>query len=242
MGEDSKINVIRDLRPGAKNLNLVFIVLEVGKPSRTKDGHEIRTCRVADRTGSINVSVWDDYGAIILPGDIIRLSKGYTQVWKDNLTLYTGKIGSLEKVGEYCMLFSELPNMSEPNPEFLAIAKQQINDKNSRNLNADGNNSSHQSGTPPPPPPPLPADNQQQAFPPGINPNKQPVGNMPPNHRFHPYPRNEKADPRIRRQISDGGMKQMDPRPRPPIIQNQPQQNQQQKPPVVNVVRDPRRR
>lgn len=47
-----------------------------GRVTKTKDGHEVRTCKVADKTGSINISVWDDVGNLIQPGDIIRLTKG----------------------------------------------------------------------------------------------------------------------------------------------------------------------
>uniref|UniRef100_A0A452ER94 Nucleic acid binding protein 2 n=1 Tax=Capra hircus TaxID=9925 RepID=A0A452ER94_CAPHI len=51
---------VKDIKPGLKNLNLIFIVLETGRVTKTKDGHEVRTCKVADKTGSINISVWDD--------------------------------------------------------------------------------------------------------------------------------------------------------------------------------------
>lgn len=44
--------------------------------SKTKDGHEIRSCKVADRSGSITISVWDEAGVFIQPGDILRLTKG----------------------------------------------------------------------------------------------------------------------------------------------------------------------
>lgn len=94
---------VKDIKPGLKNLNLIFIVLETGgcrrhragrnlgippylvthrraappgRVTKTKDGHEVRTCKVADKTGSINISVWDDVGNLIQPGDIIRLTKG----------------------------------------------------------------------------------------------------------------------------------------------------------------------
>ncbi|NWH67819.1 SOSB1 protein, partial [Geococcyx californianus] len=86
----------------------------------TKDGHEVRTCKVADKTGSINISVWDDVGNLIQPGDIIRLTKGYASVFKGCLTLYTGRGGDLQKIGEFCMVYSEVPNFSEPNPEYVA--------------------------------------------------------------------------------------------------------------------------
>lgn len=44
----------------------------------TKEGHEIRTFKVADKTGSVNMCVWDELGAAITPGDICRISRGYT--------------------------------------------------------------------------------------------------------------------------------------------------------------------
>ncbi|XP_036176084.1 SOSS complex subunit B2 isoform X1 [Myotis myotis] len=109
---------IRDIKPGLKNLNVVFIVLEIGRVTKTKDGHEVRSCKVADKTGSITISVWDEIGGLIQPGDIIRLTRGYASMWKGCLTLYTGRGGELQKIGEFCMVYSEVPNFSEPNPDY----------------------------------------------------------------------------------------------------------------------------
>lgn len=108
-------NFIRELKVGIKNVNLSFIVLEVGRPSTTKDGHEIRTCKVADRSGSINLSVWDEIGNYIQPSDICRLTKGYVSIWKGVPTLYMGKGGELVKTGEFLSIFNEAHNMSDPN-------------------------------------------------------------------------------------------------------------------------------
>ncbi|NXX16181.1 SOSB1 protein, partial [Podargus strigoides] len=116
--------LVKDVKPGLKNLNLIFIVLETGRVTKTKDGHEVRTCKVADKTGSINISVWDDVGNLIQPGDIIRLTKGYASIFKGCLTLYTGRGGDLQKIGEFCMVYSEVPNFSEPNPEYVAQQSQ----------------------------------------------------------------------------------------------------------------------
>lgn len=117
---------IRDLKVGSKNIHLIFIVLEVGRPSTTKEGHEIRTCRIADRTGSIHLSVWDSLGSYIQPGDICKLVKGYVALWKGVPTLYMGKGGELTKTGEFCLIFSETPNMSDttqPAPQVTANNK-----------------------------------------------------------------------------------------------------------------------
>ncbi|KAI8761247.1 SOSS complex subunit B2 [Biomphalaria glabrata] len=116
---------LKDIRPGMKNLHIIFIVLEVGKPTRTKDGHDVRSCKVADKTGSMNVSVWDEAGHVIQSGDICKFLRGYASLWKGSLTLYTGKIGEILKIGEFCLNFIEMPNFSDPNPEYLKLESSQ---------------------------------------------------------------------------------------------------------------------
>lgn len=120
---DMKYTQIRDLEHGMKGLRLVFIVLDVGRPVTTKENHEVRSCKVADRTGCINISLWDEPGQLLMPGDIVQLTKGYVSVFKSCLTLYVGKGGDLQKVSEFCMQFVEQPNMSEANPELAALNK-----------------------------------------------------------------------------------------------------------------------
>ncbi|XP_042213463.1 SOSS complex subunit B1-A-like isoform X4 [Homarus americanus] len=117
---DVQYTLIRELKPGMKNLKLVFIVLEIGRANMTKENHEVRSVKVADRSGCVNISLWDEPGQLLQPGDIVNLSKGYASFFKNCLTLYVAKGGDLQKVSEFCMQFSEQPNMSEPNPELAA--------------------------------------------------------------------------------------------------------------------------
>ncbi len=49
----------------------------LGKPNTTKDGHDVRSVKVADKTGCINLSIWDEAGAQMMTGDICKLNKGY---------------------------------------------------------------------------------------------------------------------------------------------------------------------
>lgn len=58
------------------NIQVQYVNLSLGKPTKTKEGHEVRTCRVADKTGSINISVWDEWGQLIQSGDIIKICRG----------------------------------------------------------------------------------------------------------------------------------------------------------------------
>jgi ssDNA-binding replication factor A large subunit len=50
--------------------------LITGKPTRTKDGHDVRSVKVADKSGSINISIWDEAGDLLQNGDICKLTKG----------------------------------------------------------------------------------------------------------------------------------------------------------------------
>ena len=103
---------IKDLKPNLKNINLQAIVLDICKPTQTKDGNEVRSVRVADRSGSINLSVWNNYGSLLKEGDIIKLTGCYTQIWKLSLQLKISTKGALVKCGDFMMVFSEQPDMS----------------------------------------------------------------------------------------------------------------------------------
>ncbi|XP_045909767.1 SOSS complex subunit B2 isoform X2 [Micropterus dolomieu] len=130
---------------------VLLALSHLGRVTKTKDGHEVRSCKVADKSGSIAISVWDELGSLIQPGDIIKLTRGYASIWKGCLTLYTGRGGDLQKIGEFCMVYSEVPNFSEPNPELLTQPNQQ-NKSGKPDQNQRGNSPPNQnSGTPAPP-------------------------------------------------------------------------------------------
>jgi hypothetical protein len=92
----------------------------LGVPRRTTQGNDVRTIRVADHTGSINMSVWNDLGEYVTPGDIYRLRNGSTTVYKGQLALAVGKAGEMLKTGEFLLAYSELPDMSAYNAELDA--------------------------------------------------------------------------------------------------------------------------
>lgn len=109
---------------------MVFIILEVGTATVTKENRVVRTFKVGDPTACINVSVWDEPGNLLVPGDIVRLTKGYAAIWRHCLTLYSGKNGDIHKIGEFCMNFNEHLNLSEPNPTLTPPVNQLAQSKN----------------------------------------------------------------------------------------------------------------
>ena len=52
---------------------------------------EVRTVKVADRSGMVNLSLWNEPGKVLQSGDIIRMTRGYTGMLKNCLTIYTTK-------------------------------------------------------------------------------------------------------------------------------------------------------
>lgn len=171
---------IKDIRPNLKNINVVFIVLEVGQPTLTKENRVVRTFKVGDPTACINVSVWDEPGNLLMPGDIVRLTKGYASIWRHCLTLYSGKNGDITKIGDFCMNFNEQINMSEPNPNLTQMPP--MNQMNSGMMMNNGNvannnngNGNNRVGLGPP---------QMQQASPGVVPGQQPTG--PPQQQTKP--------------------------------------------------------
>lgn len=97
-----------------KNINVMFIVLEMTAATKTKEQREVFSFKVADGTAAINCSIWDEPGKLLQPGDIVRLLKCYANTFRGCLTLYSGKSGELSRMGDFCMNFNEQLNMSEP--------------------------------------------------------------------------------------------------------------------------------
>lgn len=140
---------IKDMRPGLKNVSTIFIVLEVSHPTITKENREVRSFKVADQTACINASVWDEAGQLLVPGDIVRLTKGYLSVWRNCLTLYISKGGDLQKVGDFCMVFNEQLNMSELNQGASCVNANALSLNNGTNNGAGRIGSSLQSSAMP---------------------------------------------------------------------------------------------
>ncbi|KAL5107315.1 SOSS complex subunit B2 [Taenia crassiceps] len=71
--------LIKDLKPNMKRVCVSFIVLEIGSPVRIKDGNEVRTVKVADRTGCINMSVWNEKEILLF--EMVPDCSAYNENW-----------------------------------------------------------------------------------------------------------------------------------------------------------------
>eukprot|EP01119_Soliformovum_irregulare_P024181 TRINITY_DN8606_c0_g1_i1.p1 TRINITY_DN8606_c0_g1~~TRINITY_DN8606_c0_g1_i1.p1 ORF type:complete len:160 (+),score=15.15 TRINITY_DN8606_c0_g1_i1:1-480(+) len=113
--KDDQENVISiaELRPYLRTVHLNFIILEAGPTTVTKDGHLMTTALIADETASVSLCVWDEQGKWLRPGDIFRMKGGFTTMFKNQMILYAGRQGVLERTGSFTKKFVETPNMSQ---------------------------------------------------------------------------------------------------------------------------------
>eukprot|EP01114_Cavostelium_apophysatum_P017443 TRINITY_DN5182_c0_g1_i1.p1 TRINITY_DN5182_c0_g1~~TRINITY_DN5182_c0_g1_i1.p1 ORF type:complete len:146 (-),score=9.03 TRINITY_DN5182_c0_g1_i1:30-467(-) len=111
---EEKWTKIIDIRPYQKSINVEFIVLEKGQITKTKENNIMAHALVADASACVNLSLWDTDAEWMQPGDIFQLRGGYSTLFKNSLVLYSGKRhGSMERTGEFTMLFVESPNISQ---------------------------------------------------------------------------------------------------------------------------------
>jgi replication factor A1 len=89
---------INDLNENSKNVNATIKVIEIGEtkdiPSRF--GNK-RVCevKVADASGSILLSLWDDQIGKIAVGDTLSIQNGYISIVRNSMRLNIGKYGKM---------------------------------------------------------------------------------------------------------------------------------------------------
>ncbi len=89
---------INDLNENSKNVNATIKVIEIGEtkdiPSRFGDK---RVCevKVADASGSILLSLWDDQIGKIAIGDTLSIQNGYISIVRNSMRLNIGKYGKM---------------------------------------------------------------------------------------------------------------------------------------------------
>mmetsp|Transcript_24725 Transcript_24725/g.55886 ORF Transcript_24725/g.55886 Transcript_24725/m.55886 type:complete len:182 (-) Transcript_24725:63-608(-) len=110
---DKQWKKLATIKPGDKIINTLFIVLEKVKTTATKEGNTVHHIVIADNTAKMNASLFDTYGELVQPGDIIRLTGGFCSAYQHVSTLYAGKLGKIERLGEFCFPFTDKPDGSD---------------------------------------------------------------------------------------------------------------------------------
>jgi len=91
---------IKDLRNGMKRVDVEAKVMEKGDPrevmSRFKDEtYKVADAVVADDTGSIKLTLWNEQIDQVNVNDSIKIENGYVTSFKGEIQLNVGKYGKL---------------------------------------------------------------------------------------------------------------------------------------------------
>jgi len=91
---------IKDLRNGMKRVDVEAKVVEKGDPrevmSRFKDEtYKVADAVVADETGSIKLTLWNEQIDQVNVNDTIKVENGYVTSFKGEIQLNIGKYGKL---------------------------------------------------------------------------------------------------------------------------------------------------
>lgn len=106
--ENRGINLkVENMNESSRNVNAILKVVEVGetKDIRSRLGdRRVSEVKVADETGCVLLSLWDDQIGKIAAGDTISVENGYISVVRNSLRLNIGKYGKMliseEDIGE----------------------------------------------------------------------------------------------------------------------------------------------
>ncbi|MGB9841784.1 MAG: OB-fold nucleic acid binding domain-containing protein [Candidatus Bathyarchaeales archaeon] len=91
---------ISELKNGMKRVNVEAKVVEKGAPrqvmSRFKDEtYTVADAMIADETGSIKLTLWNEQIDQVNVNDTIRIENGYVTSFKGEIQLNVGKFGTL---------------------------------------------------------------------------------------------------------------------------------------------------
>lgn len=111
---------VKDMNENSKNVNATLKVIEIGEVKDIKSQYgDKRVCevKVADGTGSILLSLWDDQIGKIAAGDSISIQNGYISVVRNSMRLNIGKYGKMLLSEEPVVEINTELNMSDKHVE-----------------------------------------------------------------------------------------------------------------------------
>ena len=90
---------IEDVKPLEKHINVIFKVIERNEEreinSRSGETHRVCDFSVADETGQITLTLWNEDIDAVETEKVYKLSNGFANIFQNSLRLSKGKFGNL---------------------------------------------------------------------------------------------------------------------------------------------------
>jgi replication factor A1 len=111
------ITKVKDLNSGSKRVTVLAKVLSVGEPKeiQTRYGEQKRVTEavLADETGKVTMSLWEDQAKQVENGSSIVVENGYVSFVRGHMRLNVGKYGSIKKAESEVEEINDALDMSE---------------------------------------------------------------------------------------------------------------------------------
>lgn len=95
-----------DVRPASRDLFVRVVVLE-HDTFTSRQNELVARCRVADASGSMWLTLFGDAARLLRPGDVVEVEGASAKQHRGALTLTVGRGGTVRRVSECDMLFSD---------------------------------------------------------------------------------------------------------------------------------------
>ncbi|KAI7880185.1 hypothetical protein K492DRAFT_237452 [Lichtheimia hyalospora FSU 10163] len=114
--------LLKDVKPLLRGFDCQAIVLQRAEadPHFTRQGEAIYKYIVADKTGSMVLTIWGNRAECIKSGDILRITGAEARIRKGILELEALRASKVRRIGQDTMCFLEQPNYSELTPQQLS--------------------------------------------------------------------------------------------------------------------------
>ena len=114
--EENKKSKINDLEPFQQNINILFKVLRKTRTRKIqKNNTNVCECLIADDTGSILLTVWNDDIEMLEQGEYFALYDGYINIHRNKLKLNKKKFGEIEPCPDQGYEINSDNNLSNKN-------------------------------------------------------------------------------------------------------------------------------
>ncbi|HLE48038.1 MAG TPA: hypothetical protein VI818_07050, partial [Candidatus Thermoplasmatota archaeon] len=109
------------LTPESKRVNITAKVLNVSEPreipNRFGPTNRVAEATIADSSGAVILSLWNDQIGTINAGDNVNIENGYVSLVRGHIRLNTGKYGKINPTDQDITDVNEENNVSEPEHE-----------------------------------------------------------------------------------------------------------------------------
>ena len=94
---------VKDLTPQSRRVNVVVKVISFGEakeiPNRYGgESKKVAEARVADETGSVLLSLWQEQIGSVAVNDVLSIENGYVSLVQGHMRLNIGKYGKMTKI------------------------------------------------------------------------------------------------------------------------------------------------